>query len=107
MDVAVDSPEGVAILFGSKDGVLGGSRAFAAGKPALNGALGEFSGSGNLDAVVSVASTQALLLHGNGDGTFAATATPTSRQVIATPAAVSLGSLPGTPQLAGWWRVLR
>ena len=28
---------------------LGGSRAFAAGKPALSGALGEFSGTGNLD----------------------------------------------------------
>ena len=50
---------------------LEGSRAFAAGKPALSGALGDFSGSGNLDAVVSVAAAQALLLHGNGDGTFA------------------------------------
>jgi hypothetical protein len=101
MDVAVDSPEGVAILLGSKDGALGGSRAFAAGKPALSGALGEFSGSGNLDAVVSVASTQALLLHGNGDGTFAATATPTSVRVSVAPAGVQMGSLPGAPQTVG------
>ncbi len=101
MDVAVDSPEGIAILLGSKDGMLGGSRAFAAGKPALNGALGEFSGSGNLDAVVNVASTQALLLHGNGDGTFAAAATPTSARVSAVPAEVQMGSLPGAPQIAG------
>jgi hypothetical protein len=101
MDVAVDSPEGVAILLGSKDGTLGGSRAFAAGKPALSGALGEFSGSGNLDAVVSVSSTQALLLHGNGDGTFAATTTPTSVRVSVAPAGVQIGSLPGAPQIAG------
>src|SRR5882757_779544 len=50
-DVAVDSPEAVAILFGSAGDGLKSSRAFAAGKPALNGALGDFSGSGNLDAV--------------------------------------------------------
>ena len=101
MDVAVDSPEGVAILLGSSGGGLGGSRAFAAGKPALSGALGEFSGTGNLDAVVSVAPAQALLLHGNGDGTFAAAATPSAAQVIVSPAAISMGSLPGTPQIAG------
>ena len=101
MDVAVDSPEGVAVLLGSSSGGLGGSRAFAAGKPALSGALGEFSGTGNLDAVVSVAPTQSLLLHGNGDGTFGATVTPTAAAVIASPAAISAGSLPGAPQIAG------
>ena len=41
-DVAVDSPEGVAILFGSAGGGLRSSRAFAAGKPALSGALGDY-----------------------------------------------------------------
>jgi hypothetical protein len=82
----------VAILFGSADGGLGNSRAFAAGKPALSGALGDFSGSGNLDAVVNVAEAQALLLHGNG--TFAAVAS-------ASAAAVQVGSLPGGPQVPG------
>jgi hypothetical protein len=101
-DVAVDSPEGVAILFGSASGGLGSSRAFAAGKPALSGALGDFSGSGNLDAVVNVASAQALLLHGNGDGTFAALATPTAMKASVSPAAVNqVGNLPGAPQIAG------
>jgi Bacterial Ig-like domain (group 3)/FG-GAP-like repeat/FG-GAP repeat len=100
-DVAVDSPEGIAILLGSKDGSLASSRAFAAGKPALNGALGDFSGSGNLDEVVNVASAQALLLHGNGDGTFAAIATPTTAQVSVSPATVPMGSLPGVPQIPG------
>jgi Bacterial Ig-like domain (group 3)/FG-GAP-like repeat len=101
MDVAVDSPEGVAVLLGSSGGGFGGSRGFAAGRPALSGALGEFSGTGNLDAVVGVAPAQALLLHGNGDGTFATTATPTSAQVIVSPAGVPMGSLPGAPQIVG------
>jgi hypothetical protein len=100
-DVAVDSPEGVAILFGSADGSLGNSRAFAAGKPALSGALGDFSGSGNLDAVVSVAAAQALLLHGNGDGTFAAIATPTAALAGASSEALPVRNLPGAPQVAG------
>jgi hypothetical protein len=101
-DVAVDSPEGVAILFGSAGGELGSSRAFAAGKPALSGALGDFSGSGNLDAVVDVAAAQALLLHGNGDGTFAESATPTAMKGSALAAAVTpVGNLPGAPQIAG------
>ncbi|HWW99038.1 MAG TPA: Ig-like domain repeat protein, partial [Edaphobacter sp.] len=101
MDVAVDSPEGVAVLLGNASGSFGGSRAFAAGRPALSGALGEFSGTGNLDAVVGVAPAQALLLHGNGDGTFGAAVTPTSAAVIASPAVVQAGSLPGAPVIAG------
>jgi len=100
LDVAVDSPEGVAILFGNADGGLGSSRAFAAGKPALSGALGNFSGSGNLDAVVNVAAAQALLLHGNGDGTFAALATPIA-QASAVAVVAQVGSLQGAPQIAG------
>ena len=99
LDVAVDSPEGIVILFGDADGSLGNSRSFAAGQPALSGALGEFSGSGNLDAVVNVTSSQALLLHGNGDGTFAAAASPTTSQVSA--AAPQVVSLPGAPRGAG------
>lgn len=100
-DVAVDSPEGIAILFGSAEGGLGNSRAFAAGKPALSGMLGDFSGSGNLDAVVNVAASQALLLHGNGDGTFAASATPMTAVANASAAAVPMGNLPEAPQIAG------
>ncbi len=100
-DVAVDSPEGVAILFGSASGGLRSSRAFAAGKPALSGALGDFSGSGNLDAVVGVAAAQALLLHGNGDGTFAAFATPTKVLAGASSEAMQVRNMPGAPQLSG------
>src|SRR6202035_1326458 len=96
-DVAVDSPEGVAILFGSAGGGLGSSRAFAAGRPALSGALGNFSGSGELDAVLTVAAAQALLLHGNGDGTFASLATPTAVKKSAAPAVMQVGNLPAAP----------
>ncbi|MGD0444160.1 MAG: FG-GAP-like repeat-containing protein [Edaphobacter sp.] len=101
LDVAVDSPEGVAILLGNADGSMGGSRAFAAGKPALSGVLGDFSGSGDLDEVVNVAATQALLLHGNGDGTFASQVTPTTIQANVVATGVKAGSLPGVIQIPG------
>ena len=91
--------------WGVSGGSLGSSRAFAAGKPALNGALGDFSGSGNLDAVVSVAATQALLLHGNGDGTFAAMATPTTAPVSAVASGNAGGEFAGcAADLRGWCR---
>ena len=101
IDVAVDSPEGVAILFVDTSGSLASSRAFAAGQPALSGALGNFSGSGNLDAVVNVAAKQALLLHGNGDGTFATQATPTTSLANVSPLVTQIGGLPQAPQLPG------
>ncbi len=97
MDVAVDSPEGVAVLLGSAAGGMAGSRAFAVGVPALNGSLGEFSGSGDLDEVVNVSTAQALLLHGNGDGTFAGAPTPMTGQ-ISSKTSVPVRSLPGAPQ---------
>ncbi len=100
LDVAVDSPEGIALLLGDANGSMAGSRAFAAGKPALNGSLGDFSGSGNLDEVLNVTAAQALLLHGNGDGTFAAQVTPTTMLAGPTSEAI-LVKLPGTPQIAG------
>jgi hypothetical protein len=100
-DVAVDAPEGIAIVLGSTETGLGSSRAFAAGKPALHGALGDFSGSGNLDAVVNVPAAESLLLHGNGDGTFAAVATPTTEQMSSPAAMAQAGSLPGAPQTSG------
>jgi Bacterial Ig-like domain (group 3)/FG-GAP-like repeat len=101
MDVAVDSPEGVAVIFGDTSGNLASSRAFAAGQPALSGALGNFSGSGNLDAVVNVAAKQGLLLHGNGDGTFATVATPTTSVANVSPLVAQVGDLPGAPQIPG------
>lgn len=99
LDVAMDSPEGIAVLLGSEDGGLGSSRAFSAGQPALSAAL-EFSGSGHLDAVVNVSASQALLLHGRGDGTFSSAAIPTKALVSAT-AVVQVDGLPGAPQGAG------
>jgi Bacterial Ig-like domain (group 3)/FG-GAP-like repeat/FG-GAP repeat len=99
-DVAVDSPEGVAILLGSAGDGLSSSRAFAAGKPALSGALGDYSGSGNLDAAVTVAAAQALLLRGNGDGTFAPFATPTKALGGASSEALPVRNMPGAPHLS-------
>jgi hypothetical protein len=101
LDVAVDSPEGVAILLGNADGSMGASKAFAAGKPALSGELGDFSGTGNLDAVVNVAASQTLLLRGNGDGTFAPQATPTTIQANVVATGVRAGSVPGVIQIPG------
>jgi hypothetical protein len=100
LDVAVDSPEGIAILLGGANGSLGSSRAFAAGKPALSGALGEFSGSDNLDAVVNIAASQALLLHGDGEGEFSAATTATTSQVSAAGGS-QVVNLPGAPRSAG------
>jgi hypothetical protein len=79
-DLAVDSPEGIAIVFGNEDGSLKTSLAFSTGKPALSGVLGAFSSSATLDAAVSVAATQAQFLHGNGDGTFSLLPAPTTPQ---------------------------
>ena len=76
LDLAVDSPEGVAILFGLPDGSFQTSSAFAAGQPAFSSALAAFTPSGHLDAVVSTAATQAQLLLGAGDGTFAYVGAP-------------------------------
>lgn len=87
-DLALDSPEGIALLFANPDGTLQSSRAFSTGKPAMSGTLGAFSGTGQLDALVSIAATQAQLLHGNGDGTFTTLITPTNAQ-------------PGNPTLFG------
>ncbi len=76
LDLAVDSPEGIAILFGLGDGTFQTSQAFAAGQPAMSSALGAFTASGHLDAVVSTAAQQAQFLRGNGDGTFTYTGSP-------------------------------
>ena len=79
-DLALPSPEGIAILYGNPDGSFQTSQAFAAGYPAQSGAifpfltttsiLGDNIVTGNVDAVVGIGAAQALLLFGNGDGTF-------------------------------------
>ena len=71
-DLALPSPEGIAILFGNADGSFQTSQAFAAGQPAMSGALGRFTSLTHLDAVVSTGSAQAQVLLGDGTGTFKA-----------------------------------
>ena len=80
VDLALPSPEGIAILYGNPDGSFQTSQAFAAGQPALSGALGKFTATGNLDAIVSTGTTQAQLLQGQANGTFVAAPAPTSTQ---------------------------
>ncbi len=80
LDLALDSPEGIAILYGNPDGTFQTSRAYAAGFPAESGALslflstkgilGDNDPTGPVDAVVGIGAAQAMLLYGNGDGTF-------------------------------------
>ncbi len=94
-DLALDSPEGIAILFGNPDGTLQTSLAFSANQPALSGTLGSFTGSGNLDALVTTSATEARLLPGHGDGTFGP---PTPATPPTPSAAITLPStLPGLP----------
>ena len=80
-DLAVDSPEGIAILYGNADGSLQTSLAYAAGQPALAVATGVFTQSGHLDAVVATAATQAQLLLGQNNGQFVAAAAPTTAEI--------------------------
>ncbi len=80
LDLALDSPEGIAILYGNPDGTFQTSRAYAAGFPAESlalslyqtkkGTFGENEPTGPVDAVVGIGAAQAMLLYGNGDGTF-------------------------------------
>jgi len=83
-DLAIDSPEGVAILFANADGSLQTSRSFSAGKPALAGKLGAFNSTGNLDEIVNISPTQTQFLQGNGDGTFTTTGAPASVPALTT-----------------------
>lgn len=78
LDLAVDSPEGIAIVLpdANGDGGFQTSRAYAALAPALGAVVGKFrdaaNPNGNLDVAVATGAVQAQLLTGNGDGTFAA-----------------------------------
>ncbi len=92
-DLAIDSPDGIAILFGNPDGTLQTSRAFSASLPALTGTLSP--GTTGLDAIVTTSATKARLFPGNGDGTFGSPATVTAPTSIA-PATLATG-LPGLP----------
>lgn len=82
LDLAVDSPEGVAIVDGDAngDGGFQTSKAYAALQPALGATVGRFRSQnnpqGNLDVMVATGATQAQLLTGSGDGTFNTFATP-------------------------------
>ena len=80
LDLAVDSPEGIAILYGNADGSFQTSQAFATGQPALAAAAGAFTASKHLDVAVATAATQAQLLLGQGDGTFLTAPAPTTTQ---------------------------
>ncbi len=100
LDLALDSPEGIAILFGNHDGSLQTSKAFAAGQPAMSGALGHLTPSGSytggpLDAVVSTGSAQAQAFLGDGTGNF-------------TPVGGAGSPTPSTPQngTPGLWGVV-
>jgi hypothetical protein len=82
-DLAVDSPEGIAILYGDTngDGGFQTSLAYPTLAPALDAAVGDFQNlqSNKLDILVATGATQAQLLTGKGDGTFnPATATNAS-----------------------------
>ncbi len=83
LDLAVDSPEGVAFAPADSngDGGFQTSRAYPALQPALGAVAGRFRNlannpNGNRDVVVATGATQAQLLIGNGDGTF----TPSASQ---------------------------
>jgi hypothetical protein len=77
LDLAVDSPEGVAIALAdtNSDGGFQTSKAYSALSTALSSTVGLFRNTannpkGNVDVVVSDGSAQGYLLTGNGDGTF-------------------------------------
>jgi len=75
-DLAVDSAEGVAVFAGNPDGTFQASNAYSALAPGLGAVVGQFRSAasnptGNVDVVVATGATQAQLLLGNGDGTFA------------------------------------
>jgi hypothetical protein len=75
-DIAVDSPEGVAILYGNADGSFQTSLAYSASQPAYSVAIGQFTGSGVLDAVVATGVPQLQFLAGDGAGGFTSAFTP-------------------------------
>jgi hypothetical protein len=102
LDLAVDSPEGVAIARADTngDGGFQTSNAYSALQPALGAVVGKFRNSannpkGNLDVVAGTGATQAQLLTGNGDGTF-----NTFRSVADT------GSGPGNVPPTVWSNIL-
>ena len=99
-DLAIDSPDGIAIVFSNPDGTLQTSLAFSVGQPAITGALGSFTSSGKLDAVVTTSATQAKLLPGNGDGTFGSpTAIPAPTPIPTPTLPANLTGLPTDPNL--------
>jgi hypothetical protein len=82
LDLAVDSPEGIAIVQGNSDGSFQTSNSFAAGQPGLNATIDSFRNNGNLDVVVATGAVQAQVLTGNGDGTFNTLPAPANATVV-------------------------
>jgi Bacterial Ig-like domain (group 3)/FG-GAP-like repeat len=100
LDLAVDSAEGVAIIPGNPDGTFQASNGYAALAPGLGATVGQFRNPannpmGNLDVVVGTGATQAQLLQGKGDGTFAALNGPVN----------TLGNPPNVPPTV-WSNIL-
>jgi hypothetical protein len=100
LDLAVDSAEGVAIVAGNADGTFRAANAYAALASALGAVVGRFRNAannpnGNVDVVVETGATQAQLLTGNGDGTFATFA-----------AQVDTGSGPSNVPATVWSNIL-
>ena len=77
-DLAVDSPQGIAVVLGTAAGGFQTSLAYPAGQPALNATLADFNNDGKLDVAVATGTTQAQVLTGNGDGTFKTLPAPTN-----------------------------
>lgn len=70
-DLAVDSPEGVAIIKGKGDGTFLTSLAYPALMPGLSAAVGKFrNAAAATDVVVGTGATQAQLLVNDGTGKF-------------------------------------
>lgn len=70
-DIAVDSPEGIAIVFGNSDGSLQSSRAYAVAQPVSDVAIGKLLGRDFADLIFSTADGYIGVMQGFGEGTFA------------------------------------
>jgi hypothetical protein len=74
LDLAIASPEGIAILYGNGDGTFQSNLAYSALAPALGATINRFrtagNPNGNPDVMVDTGATVGQLLTGNGDGSF-------------------------------------
>ncbi len=102
LDLAVNSPEGIAIAQGDGSGGFQTSLAYSALAPALGATVGQFRTSGiptnYLDGVAATGATQAQLLVGSGAGNSTFTATGPPINTSSTP--------PGVPTSNLWSNIL-